>query len=161
MEVPQTGSVQGKFPKSSDGNRLPAPHFKLVVVTSGRHSPLQTVPRCKSLVCIFVTDPVQLFISVETEQTVKLSLESPKLSGVYRLTANHRFSFPSKAHQKQGPFPPPALPGITGIMALSDSRPDQYTIELLRVATPYPGRVSHVAQDTFPTCCPHYPGGSE
>ena len=29
----------------------------------------------------------------------------------------------------------------------------------LRVATPHPGRVSHVTQDTFLTCCPHYPGG--
>jgi hypothetical protein len=34
-------------------------------------------------------------------------------------------------------------------MTLSDSRPDQYTIVSLRVATPHPGRVSHVAQDTF------------
>ena len=32
---------------------------------------------------------------------------------------------------------------------------------LLRVATPHPGRASHVAQITFLTCCPHYPGGSE
>jgi len=46
-------------------------------------------------------------------------------------------------------------------MTLSDSRPDQHTIVLLRVATPHSGRVSHVAQDTFLTCCPHYPGGSE
>ena len=30
----------------------------------------------------------------------------------------------------------------------------------LRVATPHPGRVSHVTQDTFLTCCPHYPGRS-
>jgi len=42
-------------------------------------------------------------------------------------------------------------------MALSDSRPDQYTIVSLRVATPHPGRVSHVAQDTLLTCCPHSP----
>jgi len=32
---------------------------------------------------------------------------------------------------------------------------------LLRVATPLPGRVSHVAYNTFPTCHPQYPGGSE
>ena len=32
---------------------------------------------------------------------------------------------------------------------------------LLRVATPHPGVVSHVAQATFPTCCPHYPGRPE
>ncbi len=93
--------------------------------------------------------------------TVKLSLESPKLSGVCRLIANHLFSSPLKARQKQGSFPPPKLPGITGNMTLSDSRPDQHTIVLLWVATPRPGRVSHVAQNTFLTCCPHYPGGSE
>ena len=28
----------------------------------------------------------------------------------------------SKAHQKSGPFPPPALPGLNGTMTLSDSR---------------------------------------
>ncbi len=93
--------------------------------------------------------------------TVNLSLESPKLSGVYRPEANHRFSFPSKAHQKQGSFPPPALPGITSNMTLSDSRLNQHTIVLLRVATPHSGRVSHIAQDTFLTCCPHYPGRSK
>jgi hypothetical protein len=46
-------------------------------------------------------------------------------------------------------------------MTLSDSRPDHHTIVLLRVATPHPEGVSHVAQDTFLTCCPRYPGGSE
>jgi len=46
-------------------------------------------------------------------------------------------------------------------MTLSDSRPDQHAIALLRVATPHPARASHVAQETFLTCCPHYPGGSE
>ena len=92
--------------------------------------------------------------------TVKLSLESQNLMGVCRHKANHHFSFPSKARQKQGSFPPPALPGITGNMTLSDSRPDRHTIVSLRVATPHSGRVSHVAQVTFLTCCPHYPGGS-
>lgn len=92
---------------------------------------------------------------------IKLSLESPKLSGICRLIANHLFSSPSKARQKQGSFPPPALPGITGNMTLSDSRLNQHTIVSLRIATPYPGRVSHGTQATFLTCCPHYPGGSK
>ena len=34
------------------------------------------------------------------------------LSGVVRLIANHRSSASSKAHQKSGPFAPPALPGL-------------------------------------------------
>ena len=46
-------------------------------------------------------------------------------------------------------------------MPLSDSRPNQNLLYLLRVTTPHPGRVSHVAQVTFLTCCPHYPGRSE
>jgi hypothetical protein len=75
--------------------------------------------------------------------------------------ANHRFSSPSKARQKQGAFPPPTLPGLTGTMPLSDSRPDQLLKQLLRVATPNQARASHVTQDTFLTCCPHYPGGPE
>ena len=45
------------------------------------------------------------------------------LSGVFRLIANHLTFPPSKARQKQGPFPPPALPGFFGLMALSDSPP--------------------------------------
>jgi len=32
---------------------------------------------------------------------------------------------PSKAHQKPGPFPPPALPGRSGTMTLSDPRPNR------------------------------------
>jgi hypothetical protein len=44
------------------------------------------------------------------------------LSGVARLIANHRSSTSSQAHQKSGPFPPPALPGLAGTMTLSDSR---------------------------------------
>ena len=56
---------------------------------------------------------------------VKLSLESPNFFGVCRPMANHLILSPSKAYQKQGPFPPPALPGFTGRTALSDSRPGQ------------------------------------
>jgi hypothetical protein len=44
------------------------------------------------------------------------------LSGVCRLIANHRSSSSSEAHQKSGPFPPPALPGFIGHTTLSDSR---------------------------------------
>ena len=75
--------------------------------------------------------------------------------------ANHLISSPSKAYQKQGPCPPPALPDFNGRMALSDSRPDQRLTALLRVATPHQGRVSHGTQATFLTCCPHYPGRSK
>ena len=39
--------------------------------------------------------------------------------------------------------------------------PEPTSNTLLLVATPHPGRVSHVTQNTFLTCCPHYPGGPE
>ena len=38
----------------------------------------------------------------------------------------------SKAHQKSGPFPPPALPGFNGPMTLSDSRRDRRLSATLR-----------------------------
>jgi len=40
--------------------------------------------------------------------------------------ANHLTSFASKTHQKSGSFPPPALPGFSGTMTLSDSRTDRH-----------------------------------
>jgi hypothetical protein len=56
---------------------------------------------------------------------VKLSLESPNFlvfAGPWPITSS---CLRQKAYQKQGPFPPPALPGLNGCMTLSDSRPDQ------------------------------------
>src|SRR3954467_9898436 len=60
---------------------------------------------------------------VRLRRGVKLLQKRPDVQGCSRLIANHRSSAPSKAHQKQGPFPPPALPRLLGRMALSDSRP--------------------------------------
>jgi len=45
----------------------------------------------------------------------------------------------SKAHQKSGPFPPPALPGFNGLMTLSDSRPAPPPLATLR---PLPSRTT-------------------
>ncbi len=74
------------------------------------------------------------------------------LSGVTRLIANHRSLAPSKAHQKSGSFPPPALPGLTGHTTLSDSRParrarhDVWSCDLRpeRVSPDYPDHLSNV-----------------
>ena len=61
------------------------------------------------------------------------SLGSVLISVVFaRLIANHRSSASSKAHQKSGSFAPPALPGITARMTLSDSRPDRRLKATLR-----------------------------
>src|SRR6516162_5044430 len=63
------------------------------------------------------------------------------LIGVVRLIANHRSSAPLEAHQKSGPFPPPALPGLSGTMTLSDSRPGRRQSRRWR-RNPHPQRVS-------------------
>ena len=46
--------------------------------------------------------------------------------------ANHLTSFASKTHQKSGSFPPPALPGFSVTMTLSDSRTDRHLAAPLR-----------------------------
>src|ERR1022692_981731 len=43
---------------------------------------------------------------------------------------------PAQAHQKQGPFPPPALPGIHGTAALSDFRVGRYPATTLKARPP-------------------------
>ncbi len=79
------------------------------------------------------------------------------VSGVCRLSPITRSSPSSKAYQKSGAFPPPALPGFIGTMHLSDSRMARHlpAFRLRTLAT----RVSHVTRIAFLTCCLHYPGG--
>ena len=69
------------------------------------------------------------------------------LSGVVRLIANHRPSTSSKARLKQGSFPPPALPGFSSTMTLSDSH--RVRIAASMELTLQPQWVSHVARITF------------
>ena len=60
----------------------------------------------------------------------------------------------SRAHQKSGSFPPPALPGFFGTMALSDSRRSRRPKSASR-SLPPPRRVSPVAPDHLPNVlCP-------
>src|SRR5215831_6398499 len=73
------------------------------------------------------------------------------LCGVARLIANHRSSPSSKARQKSGPFPPPALPGLNGTVTPSDSRPSRRHLRRwrrylrpLRVSPDYPDHPSDV-----------------
>jgi hypothetical protein len=47
---------------------------------------------------------------------------APGNSGVCRLSPITMPSPSSEAHQKSGPFPPPALPGLSSTMTLSDTR---------------------------------------
>jgi hypothetical protein len=57
---------------------------------------------------------------------------APGTSGVCRLSPITMPSPSSEAHQKSGPFPPPALPGLNSNMALSDSRRHRRLFATLR-----------------------------
>src|SRR4051795_7819592 len=98
-------------------------------------------------------------IGVHLRRRLKPLQKRPDAQGCSRLIANHRSSAPSKAHQKQGPFPPPALPGLHGRTALSDSRP---TRRLCGVGVSSPSRDGSppLTRITLPTCRAPYPGGS-
>ena len=52
----------------------------------------------------------------------ELLLTGPDTSGVCRLSPITMPSPSSEAHQKSGSFPPPALPGLSSTMTLSDTR---------------------------------------
>ena len=65
----------------------------------------------------------------------------------------------SPAHQKQGPFPPPTLPGLNGLTALSAFRVGHHPFDDVEGATfAIPGSPP-ITQITFPACRAHYPGG--
>src|SRR3954467_5240746 len=98
-------------------------------------------------------------IGVHLRRRLKPLQKRPDAQGCSRLIANHRSSAPSKAHQKQGPFPPPALPGLHGRTAPSASRP---TRRLCGVGVASPSRDGSppMTRITFPTCRAPYPGGS-
>ena len=98
-------------------------------------------------------------IGVRLRRRVKLLQKRPDAQGCSRLIANHRSSAPSKAHQKQGPFPPPALPGLLGRMALSDSRPTRRLCDG-GVASPSRDGSPPLTRITLPPCRAPYPGGS-
>ena len=62
----------------------------------------------------------------------------------------------SRAHQKSGPFPPPALPGFIGHTTLSDSRWQRHPSRLPSCQTGLP----RLPASPLPACRAHYPGGS-
>ena len=82
------------------------------------------------------------------------------LIGVVRLIANHRSSSPSEAHHKSGPFPPPALPGLSSTMTLSDSRPDRRQLRRWRTPPPPAAGIPRLPKSPFRRAVPTYPGGS-
>ena len=75
---------------------------------------------------------------------------APGTSGVCRLSPITMPSPSSEAHQKTGPFPPPALPGLSSNMTLSDSRRHRPSV---------PNGPPPITRTTIPTCRAQYPGG--
>src|SRR3984957_18733922 len=65
----------------------------------------------------------------------------------------------SKAHQKSGPFPQPALPGFDGHTTPSDSRHGR-RLRDVEAATLACDGSPPITRTTFPTCRAHYPGVS-
>jgi hypothetical protein len=65
----------------------------------------------------------------------------------------------SKAHQKSGPFPQPALPGFDGHTTPSDSRHGRRLRDVEAATLALDGSPP-ITRTTFPTCRAHYPGGS-
>src|SRR3982074_2591520 len=65
----------------------------------------------------------------------------------------------SKAHQKSGPFPQPALPGFNGHTTPSDSRHGRRLRDVEAATLALDGSPP-ITRTTFPTCRAHYPGGS-
>jgi hypothetical protein len=65
----------------------------------------------------------------------------------------------SPAHQKQGSFPPPELPGFNGRTTLSDFRTGQHPIDDVGGATSTSAGSPPITQTTVLTCRAQYPGG--
>src|SRR5258708_3224035 len=65
----------------------------------------------------------------------------------------------SKAHQKSGPFAPPALLGLNAPTTLSDSRHGRRLRDVEAATLALDGSPP-ITRTTFPTCRAHYPGGS-
>ena len=91
----------------------------------------------------------------------ELPRKPPSTFRCCRLIANHQSSAPSKACQKSGSFPPPALPGLIGRTTLSDSRPARRARHGVGGATSGRNGPPPITRTTFPTCRAQYPGESE
>ena len=80
---------------------------------------------------------------------IQLRPTPPDLNGADRHEASHRPLASSKAHQKSGPFAPPALPGINALTTLSDFRRDRRPKSTLR---PLPSSRTDLPRLPEPPC---------
>src|ERR1700751_307034 len=83
------------------------------------------------------------------------------LSGFVRLITNHRSSSPSEAHQKSGSFPPPALPGLSGTMTLSDSRSEPSPYATLKTQPPPAAGLPRLPGSPFRRAVPTTPADQD
>src|SRR5215207_5652654 len=73
--------------------------------------------------CEFDANPYPKGIAVSDQEIAAINITRADFHGEWNYTIQP--SNRSKAHQKPGPFPPPALPSLTGTMTLSDPRPNR------------------------------------
>jgi hypothetical protein len=98
--------------------------------------------------------------AVQLRLKVKLSLKNPNFPVVSGQGHSPGLIFFKSAPEVRD-LPSIPFPGLHRYYVPLRLPPRPKPKASLRVATPRPGRASHVAQTTFLTCCPHYPGGSE
>ena len=90
---------------------------------------------------------------------VQRPLKPPNIVRSLQAHANlHILGFFART-QKRGSFHPPALPGFSGTMSLSDTHAERQPLLPSSVATAHRAWASHVAQRTMRPCRSHYPGG--
>ncbi len=116
--------------------------------------PVVSLPRSSNRTCPsrasgfptgFTATPTQLLLQRAPSDSTRSNLlrvatqldrEQRDKYAVCQTFVNDRSVVPSQAHQKQGPFPSPALPGFNGSMALSESRLGRHPVGDVRGATP-------------------------
>jgi hypothetical protein len=104
-------------------------------------------------------DPQRPAYRLRLRLEVKLLRESPNL---FRCLKAHRQSpllLPFRSMPEVRGLPSIPFPELPRYYSPLRPPPRPASKILLWATTPHRGRVSHVTQDTFPTCHPHYPGG--
>ena len=117
-----------------------------------------------------VVEHVEAESRLRLRLAIQLSLKGPDLSQVLQGSSPITLTSPSsKAHQKSGSFPPPALPGLNARTTLSDSRPGRRLTATLRPrpsprtglprlpASPFQRAVSTTPADRAGACVDCFP----
>src|SRR5205085_2322687 len=106
-----------------------------------------------------VVEQIEAVRGLALRLDVQRPLKPPNTLRSLQAHANLRILGFVRRTQKQGRFPPPALPGFNGTIGLSDTHTKRQPPLPSSVATAHPAWASHVAQSTMRPCRSHYPGG--